>query len=130
MNERETGRWSDRRVESAMGTLLRVGVLVAAALVAAGGLLLLLQQWHVRDTYGTFVGVESILRSPLGIVRHALTFDPVALIALGLMVLVLTPVARVAFALLAFVRQHDLLYVVFSAVVLTVLFLGLSGHTL
>jgi uncharacterized membrane protein len=45
-------------------------------------------------------------------------------------VLILTPVARVAFALLAFAEQRDRLYVIFSLIVLSVLFIGLTGHSL
>ena len=62
--------------------------------------------------------------------RGALAFEPAALIALGLVVLILTPVARVVFALLAFAEQRDRLYVIFSLIVLSVLFIGLSGHSL
>ena len=56
--------------------------------------------------------------------------EPAALIALGLIVLVLTPVARVLFALLAFAEQRDRLYVIFSLIVLCVLFFGPTGHSL
>lgn len=62
--------------------------------------------------------------------RAALALKPVALIALGLVVLVLTPVARVLFALLAFAEQRDRLYVIFSLIVLCVLFFELTGHSL
>ena len=48
----------------------------------------------------------------------------------GAVVLVLTPVARVVFALLAFAEQRDRLYVVFSLIVLGVLSFGLTGHVL
>ena len=38
--------------------------------------------------------------------------------------------ARVVFALLAFAEQRDRLYVLFSLIVLGVLFIGLTGHAL
>jgi uncharacterized membrane protein len=113
-----------------MGTLLRVGVLVAAVLVAAGGVALLLQRWDQVDRYGTFTGVAARLTSPASVIRAAVALDPAALAVLGLIVLVLTPVARVAFALLAFTKQRDRLYIAFSAIVLAVLFFGLSGRSL
>ena len=113
-----------------MGTLLRVGVVAAAVLVVTGSVGLLLQRWDQVDRYGTFTGVAADLTSPVSVVRAALPLDPAALVVLGLIVLVLTPVARVAFALLAFVKQRDLLYVAFSAIVLAVLFFGLSGQSL
>ncbi len=113
-----------------MGTLLRVGVLAAAVLVLAGGVALLVQRWDQVDRYGAFTGVAADLTSPTGVIRAALALHPAALVVLGLIVLVLTPVARVAFALLAFVKQRDLLYVAFSGIVLAVLFFGLSGRSL
>ncbi len=91
-----------------MGTLLRVGVVAAAVLVATGSVGLLLQRWDQVDRYGTFTGVAAHLTSPVSVVRAAFALDPAALVVLGLIVLVLTPVARVAFALLAFVKQRDL----------------------
>jgi uncharacterized membrane protein len=48
-----------------------------------------------------------------------------AVIQLGLGLLIATPVARVAFCLLAFIRQRDGMYVVVTSVVLVVLLLGL-----
>jgi uncharacterized membrane protein len=113
-----------------MGTLLRVGVVAAAILVVVGGVGLLLQRWDQVDRYGTFTGVAADLTSPASVVRAAFALDPAALVVLGLIVLILTPVARVAFALLAFTKQRDRLYVVFSAIVLAVLFFGLSGRSL
>jgi uncharacterized membrane protein len=123
-------RWSDRAVESAMGTLLRIGVAVSATLVIAGGVAYLLKRWHQPTHYGTFTGAPEHLTTPAAIVHGALALDPAALIALGLVVLVLTPVARVVFALLAFAEQRDRLYMIFSLIVLSVLFLGLTGHSL
>ena len=113
-----------------MGTLLRVGVLAAALLVAAGGVAYLLQRWDHVPRYRTFTGASSPLTTPAAIVHGAVALDPAALIALGLMGLVLTPVARVVFALLAFAEQRDRLYVVFSLIVLCVLVIGLTGHSL
>jgi uncharacterized membrane protein len=123
-------RWSDRAVETAMGTLLRVGVFASAALVVAGGVAYLLQRGGHVTHYRVFAGAPEGLTTPAAIVHGALALDPAALIALGLVVLVLTPVARVVFALLAFAMQRDRLYVVFSLIVLCVLFIGLTGHSL
>ena len=126
---RPAGRWSDRTVELAMSLVLRVGVAVAAALVAGGGIAYLIQDGDREARYGHFAAVRS-LSTPVAIVHGALALDPAAIIALGLIVLVLTPVTRVAFALVAFAEQRDRLYVVFSLIVLIVLFIGLTGHAL
>ena len=123
-------RWTDRSVEKTMGTVLRVGVVIAAVLVAAGGVAYLAKTGTQTPNYRHFVGTAPSLRTPAAIVRGTLALDPAALIGLGLIVLVLTPVARVAYALLAFVEQRDRLYVIFSLIVLLVLSIGLTGHSL
>jgi uncharacterized membrane protein len=52
-----------------------------------------------------------------------------ALIQLGLLLLIATPVCRVAFSIFAFARQRDWLYVLFPVLVLAGLLLGLfSGY--
>ena len=49
------------------------------------------------------------------------TADPATIIQFGVMLLIATPVARVAFALVAFAIERDRLYVAVSLIVLAVL---------
>ena len=62
-----------------------------------------------------------------GVVAGALALRAQSVIQLGLLVLIATPIARVAFALLAFARQRDATYVAVSALVLAVLLFSLLG---
>jgi uncharacterized membrane protein len=110
--------WSDERVDALLGTLLRVGVLLSAAIVAAGGVLYLFKYGGTTPAYGDFRGEPADLRSVGGIVRAALELRGRGLIQLGLLVLIATPVARVAFSLFAFARQRDRTYVLVTAFVL------------
>jgi len=50
-----------------------------------------------------------------------MTGDPAALIQLGVLLLVATPVARVVFAVVGFALERDRLYVVVSVAVLAIL---------
>jgi uncharacterized membrane protein len=50
-------------------------------------------------------------------------------IQLGLLLLIATPVARVAFSVYAFARQRDFLYVGVTLIVLTVLLFGLFSQS-
>jgi uncharacterized membrane protein len=122
-----TDRWSDERLEMFVGSLLRWGVVAAAALVALGGIVYLLRYGGVAPSVGTFHGEPEDLRRPAGIVRAALAGRGRGLIQLGLLVLIATPIARVAFSLFAFARQRDRLYVAITAVVLALLLVGLAG---
>ena len=119
--------WSDDRVDALLGTLLRVGVLLSAAIVAAGGVIYLLKYGAGTPAYADFRGEPADLRSVGGIVRAALELRGRGLIQLGLLVLIATPVARVAFSLFAFARQRDRTYVLVTAFVLLLLVLSLTG---
>ena len=49
------------------------------------------------------------------------------MIQLGLLLLIATPVARVAFSLVAFIRQRDRTYIVITTIVLGLLLYSLMG---
>ena len=53
--------------------------------------------------------------------------EPKALMQLGLMILVATPLARVAFSVVGFALERDRLYVALTLAVLALLLLGLFG---
>jgi uncharacterized membrane protein len=124
------GGWSDERVENVVGNLLRLGVLVAGAVTALGGALFLARHGMARADYHVFRGEGSELTSIGGIVAGALRRDSRAVVQLGLLLLIATPIARVCFSLVAFVLQRDRLYVGITAIVLAVLLFSLvfGGH--
>jgi uncharacterized membrane protein len=119
--------WSDQRVEGAVGTLLRAGVLLAAAVVLAGAVLYLVQQGSGEHDYARFHGEPAGLREPGDVLAGALTLEGTAVIQLGILLLIATPVARVAFSAVAFAMQRDRLYVLVSLFVLCILLAGLTG---
>jgi uncharacterized membrane protein len=121
----ERQRWSDDRVEQIVGNLLRIGVLVAATVAVAGGVAVLMQHGARVANYGTFVGETAEFTSIGGIVRGVLALDSRAVVQLGLVLLIATPIARVIFSLVAFLLQRDRLYVVITSIVLAVLVFSL-----
>jgi len=124
----DTGpREGDEALELLLGRLLQAGVLVAAVVVAIGGVFLLVARGGDRPAYTTFVGAGAALRSVRGILAEAFALRPEGIVQTGLLLLIATPVLRVAFSLFGFARQRDWLYVVLTLVVLTVLTAGLAG---
>ncbi|BCZ95683.1 hypothetical protein TthAK1_23000 (plasmid) [Thermus thermophilus] len=111
-----------------LSLVLRGGVLLAALLVLIGGVGELL-------AYGDRPAA-ALLRRPLDLeawtpaklLPRALAGQPEAWIALGLWVLILTPVARVALSALLFARERDWLYTGVVLWVLALLILGLLGR--
>jgi uncharacterized membrane protein len=116
---------SDHAVEQIVGRLLQLGVLLAAAVVLIGGVLLLAQRGREVAVYAPFRGEPAELRSLVGIVRGALALRSEALVQVGLLLLIATPIARVAFTLVAFALQRDKTYVGVTALVLALLLFGL-----
>jgi uncharacterized membrane protein len=112
---------ADRRIDLVIGRLLQIGVLAAAAVVALGAILFLLQHGAQRASYGTFQPGPLALRSVEGILHAALSLDSAAIVQLGLVMLILTPIARVAMTLVAFIVQRDRLYVLITGLVLALL---------
>ena len=111
----------DRRLETIIGRLLQTGVLLAASIVAAGGVLYLVRNHAVPAYYQHFVAGGPAIRTLSGIVHSAAHFNSEGLIQLGLVLLILTPIARVALAVVGFLLERDRLYAGVSLVVLLIL---------
>jgi uncharacterized membrane protein len=120
---------NDRRLELAMGNLLRAGVLLAAAVVTVGGALYLAQHTHSSADYHHFSPAAAATTTVSGILRSARAFESTGLIEFGLLLLIATPVARVILAALGFALERDWLYVVVSLFVLAVLMASLLHAT-
>jgi uncharacterized membrane protein len=119
--------WDDHRLEMILGALLRTGVALAAAVVAIGAVVYLARHAHEVAGYGIFHGQPDSLKSLSAIAQAALGGSGSAIIQLGLLLLIATPIARVLFSAVAFVMERDYLYVFTTAIVLAVLLYSLFG---
>jgi uncharacterized membrane protein len=118
-------RFGDRQMETMMGHLLQVGVLLASAVVLIGGALYVhANPGHTPD-YRTFQSEPQNLRHFRAVAHGVAAGDPASIIVLGVLLLIATPVARVAFALVAFSIERDKLYIAVSLIVLVVLMFSL-----
>jgi uncharacterized membrane protein len=115
----------DRRLETSIGNLLRAGVLLSAVTVFAGGVLYLARHYAVRVSYHQFSAGGPIVQSFRGVLESAAHLNSEGLIQFGLLLLIATPVARVALAVVGFALEKDRLYAVVSLVVLVILVLSL-----
>ncbi len=116
---------TDERFEIWIATLLRAGVLAAAAIVLAGGVGLLLHHGREVPGYHEFHGEPMQYKSARLIATGALEGDWSAVIQLGLLVLIATPVARVAMSVMAFWLEKDWIYVGITILVLGILLYSL-----
>jgi uncharacterized membrane protein len=121
---------TDKRAEEIIGILLRTGVTIAAFIVLGGAIPYLLKHGAATPHYHTFRGEPNNLRHVAGIVKGSIALDPAAIIQLGLLLLIATPVARVAFSVFAFAEERDWMYVVITLIVLALLVYSLSATNL
>jgi len=113
---------SDQQVDVLIGQVLRGGVLLSSAVTFIGLTLFLMHHSGATPDYRTFHSISGQLRHIRELFPDAFHGDPVAIIQVGILLLIATPVARVAFLVGAFALERDKLYVAVSTLVLAVLF--------
>lgn len=113
-------------MERALSRLLTIGT-TASAVVLLGGMAMHLASPRVVEarSYGEFVPTD--LNSLATLWPRLMQGEAAAVMQMGVVLLVLTPVARVAATLATFATRRDWLYVAISAAVLGVLVAGLVG---
>lgn len=102
-----------------IGWILQTGVLTSSIIIFSGILLALLRRTDLSfslQTPYTFAHMWGGL----------LILQPQAIMMLGLLILIATPVVRVAFSIVAFSIEHDRLYAVISAIVLGILIISFT----
>lgn len=127
MTENRRNAWSERRVEEIIGDLLRAGVISAALVALLGGIVYLVRHGAETPDYRVFLGEPANLRGVSGIIADTRALSGRGIIQFGILLLMATPVARVAFSVVAFALQRDRTYVVITLIVLAVLCFSLFG---
>ena len=122
-----TESWDDRQMELILGNLLRAGVMLAAAIVLLGACIYLAHHAHESANYRVFRGEPSEFRTISGVIRSARHGRGRGLVQLGLLLLIATPIARVAFSMVGFSKEGDHMYVAFTLIVLAILLYSLLG---
>ena len=108
-----------RQAELVISHVLRGGVIVSAAVILIGVVWFYLQMaiaGHAALGYPHTFG---------GIIRRLFHGEPLAMVALGLLILLLTPILRVAISIVVFALEHDWLYTVITITVLIILLVSL-----
>jgi uncharacterized membrane protein len=112
---------ADLKMEIAISRMLRAGVSAAAVVVLVGWILYLWQTHGVEADYRHFHGVPSPADQFTPVFEGVRHLNSRSIIRLGILLLIATPIMRVAFCVYSFAVQKDKLYVVVSGIVLTVL---------
>lgn len=107
------------RFRTLVAGVLIVGVVLAATFVTLGMVTALLVGWTGSLSGAAAAPANAIDFSQMG--DNLAALRPVGFAQLGLVILLATPVARVAASVVAFLLEGDHLYTVITALVLTVL---------
>jgi uncharacterized membrane protein len=118
----------DEQIQTALARVMLGGVLVAAAFMAAGLI------WFLSTREGSpsgdhiFTGEPKYFENPVLMIRRAMDRNEEghrrSVIMIGVVLLLINPIIRVAFAAFGFAAQRDWLYTAISALVLAVLLLS------
>lgn len=119
-------RPTDHELDLSVAAMLRIGISLAAIVVLAGGLLSLRHPHATVPNYTHFTASGPALSTVAGILHGTAHANPGAIIQLGMLLLIATPVARVMYCVYGFARQRDKLYVLISLTVLMILFYSLT----
>lgn len=119
--------WTEKDMELYVGKILRYGVLLSCIITLLGGIIYLYQNHNSMPDYSpipegeVFSGTAYYLREFSTIIPRILELDGAAIIQLGVIVLIATPIFRVAFSAIAFLLEKDYLYVTITLIVLVII---------
>lgn len=110
-----------RQAELMISHVLRGGVLLSAAVVLVGVILFYFRYFSAA---GPGVSTAAFPHTLASVSQGLMQGDPQAIIALGLLLLLATPVLRVAVSIVAFGLERDWRYVVITSIVLLILLIS------
>ncbi len=117
-----------RRIELLISNLLRVGVIVSLCVIVFGIVLMFIQRPEMlssAEALRQMTETNAVFPHTISaVVVGLMAFSGEAITVLGLLLLVATPVARVAISIFAFLYQKDRVFVVITSVVLMLLLLS------
>lgn|ERR1700761_978987 len=123
------GKFKDADMQLIIGWILRSGVAVSMVIVVIGGLFFLYRHGHSVPDFRTFKGVPDFISTPEGVFNGVIHLKGQAIIQLGIVLLIATPVLRVIFAGIGFLLEKDYLYTLISLIVLLIIIISMiSGH--
>jgi uncharacterized membrane protein len=122
-------RFKDKDMQIIIGWILRTGVAVSMFIVIIGGILFVYHYGYNAANFSSFKGVPFFLRDIGSVTRGILELRSEAIIQLGIILLIATPVIRVLFSAIGFFIEKDYLYMAMTLIVLSIiLFSMLSSH--
>jgi uncharacterized membrane protein len=122
--------FQDKDLQSFIGNLLRIGVVISMTILIAGLVLYLFQNGKNVIHYETFNEKNTFHFADFW--ASLKSGDSEAIMELGIMALISTPIARVLFTMIGFWMEKDRLYTIIAMTVLLIitfsLVFGITSH--
>jgi uncharacterized membrane protein len=119
----------DKDLQTIMGLLLRVGVILSSVIVFIGGIIYIYRHGSEQSTFHVFHGDTGLFNTLPDVIKGIIHGKGKAIIQLGIVVLIATPVARILFSIIGFLAEKDRLYVFITLLVLAIIFISLASGT-
>jgi len=113
--------FTDVDLNRSVGNLLRLGVILSVIISLAGFTKLFMEGFKMPKKYALLdMGTSS--EKVWGQFWNSLCRgEGMAIIQLGILVLIFTPLMRIIFALIGYLKEKDYLYVIISSIVLAIM---------
>jgi|SRR6185503_6818251 len=121
--------FKDRDMQQLLGHVLRTGTMVSITVVFIGGAFFIYRHGQSIPDYHKWNGIPNFIRTASGIFHGIGALKGQAMIQLGIVLLIATPILRIVFSTIGFVLEKDYMYIGISLLVLGIIFFSmLSGH--
>lgn len=121
-----TRPFSDIDLNRSVGNLLRLGVILSVITSLIGFVKLFLEGFRMPKYTGLEIPDENIFGN---FWNSLCRFDGMAIIQLGILFLIVTPLMRIIFALIGYLKEKDYTYVLVSLIVLAIMIVSfLTGY--
>lgn len=119
--------FTDIDLNRSVGNLLRLGVILSVITSLVGFVKLFLEGFKMPKNYKQLqIPDENIFRD---FWISLCKYDGMAIIQLGILFLIFTPLMRIVFALIGYLKEKDYTYLIISAIVLIIMLISfLTGY--
>jgi uncharacterized membrane protein len=125
MNKDVLNKAGIKEMRTWISLILRTGVIVSVILLLMGAILFVIQHPGTVFSFKSFEGEPDRLREVSSVFSEALQLKSRAVIQLGVIILISTPVFRVLFSFIEFLLHKDWRFVLITAIVIVTLFYSL-----
>ncbi len=119
--------FADKNIQIIIGNLLRAGVLISSAIIILGAIIYLWQSGHAQPDYHDFRGMNHTFHSLPHVLKGVAKLSGEHIIQLGVLILIATPIARIVFSIIGFIKERDRLYIVITLLVLLIILGSILG---